>query len=205
MIAWAAKQKGFTIVELLIVIVVIAILASITVVAYTGIQERTKNIAIQSDISQVAKLVEAYAAENGAYPSTGGLSQVYYDANCYYTADSDGYKGENWVPGVSNLPQNPGLEGAGRGGYGCYTYAGDGARYIVSAWNSKWGGPSTDTMYRRLGWRETGNMGNNSYYCNHTNIGGNGTGTYTISNDYYKHSYTISNITNCNETPPPGA
>ena len=205
MVLWAPKQKGFTIVELLIVIVVIAILAAITVVAYTGIQERTRNVAIQSDISQVAKLVEAYAAENGSYPSTGGLSQVYADSNCGLATDSDGYTGVNWVPGVENLPQNPGLQGSGLGGRGCYFYSSDGSLYIVSAWNAKWGGRSTDSMYRRLGWRERNNSANNGYNCNHTNIGGNSTGTYNIASDYYKHSYTISNISNCNETPPSGA
>lgn len=40
---WAKKDKsGFTIVELLIVVVVIAILAAITIVAYNGIQNRAK-------------------------------------------------------------------------------------------------------------------------------------------------------------------
>lgn len=38
---FTTQRSGFTIVELLIVVVVIAILAAITVVAYTGIQNRT--------------------------------------------------------------------------------------------------------------------------------------------------------------------
>ena len=37
MVTWAKNKQAFTIVELLIVIVVIAILAAITIVAYTGI------------------------------------------------------------------------------------------------------------------------------------------------------------------------
>ena len=65
-----SKQKGFTIVELLIVIVVIGILAAITIVAYNGIQERARVATAQADLSNNAKKMQLYYAENGAYPST---------------------------------------------------------------------------------------------------------------------------------------
>lgn len=68
---WAQKQKGFTIVELLIVIVIIAILAAITVVAYNGIQQQASRSVAQNATSQAAKKVMAYAVDNAdAYPST---------------------------------------------------------------------------------------------------------------------------------------
>jgi len=202
------QQQGFTIVELLIVVVVIAILAAITVVAYNGIQNRANNTRVMSDIRQALTLIEAYNAEKGSYPSTGGLSQVYTDSNCHLTVDSDGYQGAQWIPDIlSPLPQNPGLQKAGRGSFGgCYAYASDGVSYILSAWNAKRGGwSSNDSMYRRLGWRESNFFSANTYNCNHTNIGGSATGTYVETSDYYKYSYTISNITSCNETPPVGA
>ena len=105
----------------------------------------------------------------------------------------------------SGLPQSN-LAGAGiSGAGGCYTYASDGVSYVLSAWNAKFGDPSTEALYRRLGWREMGNFGSNQYYCNHVSIGGTIGGVYTATRDYYKYSYTISNITNCNETPPAGA
>lgn len=44
------NKNGFTIVELLIVIVVIGILAAITLVAYNGIQARANDTAIKSDL-----------------------------------------------------------------------------------------------------------------------------------------------------------
>ena len=66
------KQKGFTIVELLIVIVVIAILAAITIVAFNGIQQRAKNSAIQADLSNAAKLMSLAKVDstNESYPTS---------------------------------------------------------------------------------------------------------------------------------------
>lgn len=51
-------KSGFTIVELLIVIVVIGILAAITIVAYNGIQKRTYEATVQSDLANLAKKLE---------------------------------------------------------------------------------------------------------------------------------------------------
>lgn len=64
------KQKGFTIVELLIVIVVIGILAAITIVAFNGIQSRANDTSVQSDLKNIGNLVEQYYAINGSYPSS---------------------------------------------------------------------------------------------------------------------------------------
>jgi prepilin-type N-terminal cleavage/methylation domain-containing protein len=182
---WVYKRRhgqvGFTIVELLIVIVVIAVLAAITVVAYNGVQTRAKQAKIQSDLNSVLQLVESYKIINGTYPVTAailnpdwGTNTARTDSNCSY-----GTKNADWVPGLNTtLPQSSTSKGVGNAP-GCYMYVSDGA-----SWPS-----------------------NQFYICNHTNLGGNGTGTYVLANDYYKRSYTLSNITSatCNETPPAGA
>ena len=62
------NKKGFTIVELLIVIVVIGILATITIVAYNGVQGRANNTAVQNDLRNVAQQLELYYAKNNIYP-----------------------------------------------------------------------------------------------------------------------------------------
>lgn len=62
-------SHGFTIVELLIVIVVIAILAAITIVAYSGISSRAAVSANAAGLSQVNQKLAAYAVEFSAYPS----------------------------------------------------------------------------------------------------------------------------------------
>ncbi len=68
MLMYNHRRSGFTIVELLIVVVVIAILAAISVVAYAGFQNRANDSAVQSDINNFAKKILLYYAEHGEYP-----------------------------------------------------------------------------------------------------------------------------------------
>ena len=70
MVETRSSPKGFTIVELLIVIVVIAILAAITIVAYNGIQARANNTAVEADASAIIKKMEMAKIELGRYPET---------------------------------------------------------------------------------------------------------------------------------------
>ena len=58
----AKKQVGFTIVELLVVIVVVGILAAISVVAYTGIQERARDAQRSQDMAAIKKALLMYNA-----------------------------------------------------------------------------------------------------------------------------------------------
>lgn len=69
-----SKQKGFTIVELLIVIVVIGILAGLVVTTFTGIQQKARNTERETDIKAIHGQVEAYYAQNGRYPTLSNLN-----------------------------------------------------------------------------------------------------------------------------------
>jgi prepilin-type N-terminal cleavage/methylation domain-containing protein len=64
------KLYGFTIVELLIVIVVIAILAAISVVAYSGITQRANQQLASNEVKTWSKLFMAYQATYGTFPSS---------------------------------------------------------------------------------------------------------------------------------------
>lgn len=65
-----SRQQGFTIIELLIVIVVIGILATISIVAYNGVQDKARLAIVHSDLSNAKKKLMAYGVEKGNYPST---------------------------------------------------------------------------------------------------------------------------------------
>ena len=60
---------GFTIVELLIVVVVIAILAAITLVSYTGIQNSANDAAVQNDLRQMSNKLQNFYTQNGVFPT----------------------------------------------------------------------------------------------------------------------------------------
>ncbi len=63
-------NQGFTIVELLIVVVVIAILAAITIVSYNGITSQANASAAKSTAASVQKKIELFYAEKSAYPTS---------------------------------------------------------------------------------------------------------------------------------------
>lgn len=62
------NKSGFTIVELLVVIVTIAILTSIIIVVFNGVQERARDSARKSDIGLIMKALDMYYVDNGQYP-----------------------------------------------------------------------------------------------------------------------------------------
>jgi prepilin-type N-terminal cleavage/methylation domain-containing protein len=74
MISLKQKSKGFTIVELLIVIVVIAILATLVIVTFAGIQQKARDSKRETDIDALDSHLEAFYANNGYYPTITDLT-----------------------------------------------------------------------------------------------------------------------------------
>lgn len=68
---WASKNRGFTIVELLIVIVVIGILAGLTVLGFSNVQKRAVDAARISDMQTIMKALQMYKETNGMFPTHG--------------------------------------------------------------------------------------------------------------------------------------
>lgn len=61
-------ERGFTLIELLIAIVVIAILATISVVAYDNVQERAYNARVTSVMNTYGKALQMYHVDHGEFP-----------------------------------------------------------------------------------------------------------------------------------------
>lgn len=64
------KEKGFTLVELMVVIIILAILTAIAVPSYMALRNRARVAAAQSEMQNIATALELYNADKDAYPLT---------------------------------------------------------------------------------------------------------------------------------------
>ncbi len=90
------KNRGFTLVELLIVIVIIAILTVISLIAYNGIQNQAKTSASQGVVKNVADKAQIYNTEENGYPekiadmsASGKSGKAWYFESQAYTETGD--------------------------------------------------------------------------------------------------------------------
>jgi type IV pilus assembly protein PilA len=86
------KQQGFTIVELLIVIVVIGILAALVITTFTGIQKKARDTERQTDIKAVHGQIEAYYAQNGRYPTLTDINNASWRSTNMKGLDAEAIK-----------------------------------------------------------------------------------------------------------------
>jgi prepilin-type N-terminal cleavage/methylation domain-containing protein len=124
------SRNGFTIVELLIVTVVIAILATISIVAYRGIQDRARAAEVSAGLTQARKKLELFKVDAGNYPTTGNLANAGVtngDVSYQYTSDGSAYCLTGTVGTTSykasntDSPQQGGCAGHGQGGEAAIT------------------------------------------------------------------------------------
>ncbi len=90
--AYKLKQQGFTIVELLIVIVVIGILAALVITTFTGIQQKARNTERETDIKALQGQIEAYYAQNGKYPTLDNMNSSTFRSTDMKGLDAEALK-----------------------------------------------------------------------------------------------------------------
>jgi prepilin-type N-terminal cleavage/methylation domain-containing protein len=117
-------QKGFTIVELLIVIVVIGILAALVVTTYNGIQQRARDTERKTDLNALHGHAEAYQAQNGKYPSLAQFNDATFRQNNMQGLDPAAMRDPKWDSGNSNCTSGGAttLQNSTTPASGCYGY-----------------------------------------------------------------------------------
>ena len=84
-------SKGFTLVELLVVIIVISILAAIVLVAYPGYQMRARNNERKNDLNQLAAALNTYAIQKNNYMETASGCGFLGEGNGWATLTNPGW------------------------------------------------------------------------------------------------------------------
>lgn len=67
-----SAKRGFSLIELLIAISIVAVLASLGLVVYTNIQKDSRDQRRMRDLKTVEQALEAYRSANGSYPPGDG-------------------------------------------------------------------------------------------------------------------------------------
>jgi general secretion pathway protein G len=121
-------MSGFTIVELIIVVVVISVIATIIAVSYGTSQQKARNATRITDLKRMQDAVETYRAQNGIYPSTSGawrgLCPAYGGTLDYIPGIGSYYEG-------STLPTDP--KWTNPTDSHCYLYRSNGTDYMILA------------------------------------------------------------------------
>jgi prepilin-type N-terminal cleavage/methylation domain-containing protein len=116
-------RKGFTLIEMLIVVAIIGILASLVLVGLGPVQRQGRDARRISDLRQVQTGLELYFIKEGHYPSPAPSDW----AGLVELLKGDGI-------GVSNVPQDPSASSAGSAGGRTYRYGSDdGTSYVLAA------------------------------------------------------------------------
>jgi prepilin-type N-terminal cleavage/methylation domain-containing protein len=186
------SRSGFTIVELLIVIVVIGILAAITIVAYNGVQQRAAAAAASSAVSQANQKLELYKVDNATYPTTGNLSLagiIDGDVTYQYTSNGTTFcltgtkNTTSYKISDSGTPTAGGCAGHGQGGVAALTNYYRDPKPVATSPAGAWGGGNTMTISNMASpWSVSGRM-NRMSFSNITSASQGGP-TITIGSTY---------------------
>lgn len=87
---------GFTIIELLIVLVVIGILSTLVITTYSGVQSKNRNNDRQANIDTLQGQLETYYAQHNMYPTLANLNNAEWRKANLKALATDGLKDPSW-------------------------------------------------------------------------------------------------------------
>jgi general secretion pathway protein G len=117
-------ESGFTLIELMVVILIIGLLATIVVQNLKGATDKAKRIKAEADISAFKTALDRYYLDNGSYPSSDqGLAAL-------VSAPTNGKVPADYPPGgyIEKIPNDP---------WGNpYAYQSDGDNYVLKSYGA---------------------------------------------------------------------
>jgi type II secretion system protein G len=115
------NERGFTLIELMIVVAIIAILAGILIPNFVNARSQAQTAACESNLRSIATALELYYADNQVYPTAAGASV------------QPALLTVNGVAYLNNTPKDPAAQSAV-------------ATYVLTTTQAGGGGPATYTV-----------------------------------------------------------
>lgn len=115
------SEEGFTLIEIMVVILILGLLATIVVQSLRGATDKAKHTKAQADIAELKTALDRYYLDNGSYPTTDqGLQALVHPP-------TTGTQPSNYETGgyIERLPHDP---------WGNpYVYQSDGNTYVLKS------------------------------------------------------------------------
>jgi len=122
------SQGGFTLIELMVVILIIGLLATIVVQSLKGATDKAKRVKAEADISEIKTALDRYYLDVGSYPNTEQGLQALVSAPNTGRSVSQGGGGDYQGPYLEKLPPDP---------WGnLYVYQSDGSSYVLKSFGA---------------------------------------------------------------------
>ena len=91
------KQKGFTLIELMIVVAIIGILAAVAIPAFMDYMKKSKKTEASLQLNKIAKNDKVYYVTNASFVTTTGSAKPQSATNCKYAVDSTWASDSAWA------------------------------------------------------------------------------------------------------------
>lgn len=114
--------SGFTVIELLVVIIILCILASLIAFTYSGVQAKNRNAERKADIDSMKGQLEAQYAATNAYPTFAQLSDPSWRETNLARLKKDAIEDPNWKATIAACTENNKPTVANEPTGNCYSY-----------------------------------------------------------------------------------
>lgn len=116
------RQHGFTVIELMVVIVILLILGALVALTYSGVQAKNRNSARQDAINQIQAELETYYAQTNKYPTLANLNDASWRKQNAEKLTSGILRDPRWNNNATDCTANGNAVAASKPAINCFSY-----------------------------------------------------------------------------------
>ncbi|HJQ08367.1 MAG TPA: prepilin-type N-terminal cleavage/methylation domain-containing protein [Candidatus Saccharimonadales bacterium] len=122
MIRFKRSEQGFTVIELMVVIVVLCILGSLVALTYSGVQTKNRNAERQTEIDALRAQLESYYAQTNTYPTLTAFNNAEWRSKNLKTLKEATLEDPSWNNTINACTSKGKIAAANAPTANCYSY-----------------------------------------------------------------------------------